>query len=92
MCLEDELGRELPNSILFYRPVRERIYGVLFNLYHHSFLNHRDREKPEQERHALPHVQVSLGMGEGRGEGWAVRLGHSGVVGTFRSVWGGRYV
>ena len=66
MCLEDELGRELPNAVLFYRPVRERVYGVLFNLYHHAYLNHRDREKPETERHELPLIQVRREGGRDR--------------------------
>ncbi|XP_043239958.1 constitutive coactivator of PPAR-gamma-like protein 1 homolog [Amphibalanus amphitrite] len=58
VCVEDELNRELPNAVLFFRPARERIYGVLFNLYHHSYLSHRDRDKPEHERHAVPRVQI----------------------------------
>jgi len=58
VCLEDELCRELPNSSLFYRPARERIYAVLFNLYHHSFLANRDKDKPAEQAHKMPHVQV----------------------------------
>ena len=58
VCVEDELGRELPNSALFYRPVRERVYAVLFNLYHHSFLHNRDKDKPTEEQHQVPTVQV----------------------------------
>ncbi|XP_043207106.1 constitutive coactivator of PPAR-gamma-like protein 1 isoform X2 [Amphibalanus amphitrite] len=58
VCVEDELGRELPNSALFYRPVRERVYAVLFNLYHHSFLHNRDKDKPAEEQHQIPTVQV----------------------------------
>ncbi|XP_037071414.1 constitutive coactivator of PPAR-gamma-like protein 1, partial [Pollicipes pollicipes] len=58
VSMEDELGRELPNSTLFFRPVRERVYAVLFNLYHHSYLHNKDKEKPAPERHQVPHVQV----------------------------------
>ncbi|XP_037087602.1 constitutive coactivator of PPAR-gamma-like protein 1 homolog [Pollicipes pollicipes] len=58
VSMEDELGRELPNAALFYRPVRERVYAVLFNLYHHSFLHNKDKEKPAAEQHQVPQVQV----------------------------------
>ncbi|XP_065572415.1 constitutive coactivator of PPAR-gamma-like protein 1 isoform X2 [Artemia franciscana] len=43
--LEDEASRELPNIHKFYRPLRQNIYGILFNLYHHTFLANQDKEK-----------------------------------------------
>ena len=58
VCMEDELGRELPRSALLYRPARERVCAVLFSLYHRSFLHSRDRERPADELHEVPTVQV----------------------------------
>lgn len=36
--LEDEQYREMPSIHLFYRPAREMIYAVLFNLYHQKYM------------------------------------------------------
>ncbi|XP_059611488.1 constitutive coactivator of PPAR-gamma-like protein 1 [Phlebotomus argentipes] len=36
--LEDEQGRESPSVHLFYRPARQMIYAILFNLYHQRYL------------------------------------------------------
>lgn len=36
--LEDEQYREIPSIHLFYRPARQMIYAILFNLYHQKYL------------------------------------------------------
>lgn len=36
--MEDEQYRELPSIHLFYRPARQLIYAILFNLYHQKYL------------------------------------------------------
>lgn len=36
--LEDEQYREIPSIHLFYRPARQLIYAILFNLYHQKYL------------------------------------------------------
>lgn len=36
--LEDEHYRELPPVHLFYRPARQMIYAILFNMYHQKYL------------------------------------------------------
>lgn len=36
--LEDELYRDIPSVHLFYRPARQMIYAILFNLYHQKYL------------------------------------------------------
>ncbi|XP_055915865.1 constitutive coactivator of PPAR-gamma-like protein 1 isoform X2 [Eupeodes corollae] len=36
--LEDEQYREIPSVHLFYRPARQMIYAILFNLYHQKYL------------------------------------------------------
>lgn len=51
VVLEDQCHREVPNIQLFYRPVRQMVYAILFNLHHHTFLAEKQREqqndKPE---------------------------------------------
>lgn len=51
VVLEDQCHREVPNIQLFYRPVRQMVYAILFNLHHHTFLADKQREqqndKPE---------------------------------------------
>ncbi|XP_055678273.1 constitutive coactivator of PPAR-gamma-like protein 1 homolog isoform X3 [Lutzomyia longipalpis] len=36
--LEDEQSRDVPSVHLFYRPARQMIYAILFNLYHQRYL------------------------------------------------------
>lgn len=36
--LEDEQYREVPSVHLFYRPARQQIYAILFNLYHQRYM------------------------------------------------------
>lgn len=36
--LEDEQYREMPSINLFYRPARQMIYAILFNLYHQKYM------------------------------------------------------
>lgn len=36
--MEDEQYREIPSIHLFYRPARQMIYAILFNLYHQKYL------------------------------------------------------
>jgi hypothetical protein len=43
--LEDQCHREVPNIQLFYRPVRQMVYAILFNLHHHTFLAEKQREQ-----------------------------------------------
>ena len=44
VVLEDQCHREVPNIQLFYRPVRQMVYAILFNLHHHTFLAEKQRE------------------------------------------------
>lgn len=45
VVLEDQCHREVPNIQLFYRPVRQMVYAILFNLHHHTFLADKQREQ-----------------------------------------------
>lgn len=36
--MEDEQYREIPSIHLFYRPARQMIYAILFNMYHQKYL------------------------------------------------------
>lgn len=36
--LEDEMNHDIPSIHLFYRPARQMIYGILFNLHHAHYL------------------------------------------------------
>lgn len=53
--LEDEHYRELPSVHLFYRPARQMIYAILFNMYHQKYLC----SKKEQGKTELPDITVS---------------------------------
>lgn len=53
--LEDEHYRELPSVHLFYRPARQMIYAILFNMYHQKYLC----SKKEQGKNELPDISVS---------------------------------
>lgn len=54
--LEDEHYRELPSVHLFYRPARQMIYAILFNMYHQKYLCSK---KESTTKHDLPDISVS---------------------------------
>ncbi|XP_046396585.1 constitutive coactivator of PPAR-gamma-like protein 1 homolog [Ischnura elegans] len=58
VVMEDENHKELPSIHLFYRPVRQMIYAILFNLHHYTFLATKNKEKGESEKVEIPEVSV----------------------------------
>ena len=50
VVLEDQCHREVPNIQLFYRPVRQMVYAILFNLHHHTFLAEKQREQQHSDK------------------------------------------
>lgn len=47
-----EEGPELPFGWQLWRPVRQRIYAVLFNLNHRLFLSKQEKESPKDNTNA----------------------------------------
>lgn len=45
VLLEDENHREFPSIHLIYRPVRQMVYAILFNLHHRMYLATKSKEK-----------------------------------------------
>lgn len=45
VLLEDENHREFPSIHLIYRPIRQMVYAILFNLHHRMYLATKSREK-----------------------------------------------
>lgn len=45
MLLEDECHKELPSIHVFYRPVRQMVYAILFNLHHHKYLANKSKKE-----------------------------------------------
>lgn len=59
MLMEDELHKELPSIHVFYRPVRQMVYAILFNLHHHQYLaNKSKKEKDSLEKTEVPELVV----------------------------------
>lgn len=55
--LEDEQNRKVPSVHLFYRPARQMIYAILFNMYHQKYLcSKRDKD---QQLPKMPEITVS---------------------------------
>lgn len=53
--LEDEQYREMPSVHLFYRPARQMIYAILFNLYHQKYMCSKTKDNDN-----LPSPQVII--------------------------------
>ena len=51
--MEEEHGRDIPNIVLFYRPVRQYIYAILFNYHHHAFLAKKAKEEGQRKKYCL---------------------------------------
>lgn len=43
--MEDESHREVPSIHHFYRPVRQMVYAILFNLHHHTYMATKNKDK-----------------------------------------------
>lgn len=56
--LEDEHYRELPSIHLFYRPARQMIYAILFNMYHQKYLLSK-KDAPSAVKNEMPEISVS---------------------------------
>lgn len=55
--LEDEQYREVPSVHLFYRPARQMIYAILFNMYHQKYLcSKKDKDQQQQK---VPEIVIS---------------------------------
>ncbi|KAG4071091.1 hypothetical protein HA402_013405 [Bradysia odoriphaga] len=57
--LEDEHYRELPSIHLFYRPARQMIYAILFNMYHQKYLLSKKDSSPVTGKNDLPDISIS---------------------------------
>uniref|UniRef100_A0A1B6BZX8 Constitutive coactivator of PPAR-gamma-like protein 1 homolog n=1 Tax=Clastoptera arizonana TaxID=38151 RepID=A0A1B6BZX8_9HEMI len=47
VVMEDENHKEIPSIHHFYRPIRQMVYAILFNLHHHSYMATKNKEKGE---------------------------------------------
>ncbi|XP_023290727.1 constitutive coactivator of PPAR-gamma-like protein 1 homolog isoform X2 [Orussus abietinus] len=58
VLLEDETLREFPSIHLIYRPVRQMVYAILFNLHHRLYLANKNKEKGDNEKVEIPDVVI----------------------------------
>ncbi|XP_031829961.2 constitutive coactivator of PPAR-gamma-like protein 1 homolog [Nomia melanderi] len=58
VLLEDENHREFPSIHLIYRPVRQMVYAILFNLHHRMYLAAKSKEKGDTEKIEVPDVVI----------------------------------
>ncbi|KZC14572.1 PREDICTED: constitutive coactivator of PPAR-gamma-like protein 1 homolog isoform X2 [Dufourea novaeangliae] len=58
VLLEDENHREFPSIHLIYRPVRQMVYAILFNLHHRMYLATKIKEKCDSEKIEVPDVVI----------------------------------
>ncbi|KAJ4439651.1 hypothetical protein ANN_07779 [Periplaneta americana] len=58
VLMEDETHKELPSIHLLYRPVRQMVYAILFNLHHHMYMASKCKEKGEPEKCEIPELRV----------------------------------
>ncbi|XP_033337606.1 constitutive coactivator of PPAR-gamma-like protein 1 homolog [Megalopta genalis] len=58
VLLEDENHREFPSIHLIYRPVRQMVYAILFNLHHRMYLAAKSKEKGDSEKIEVPDVII----------------------------------
>ncbi|XP_059060222.1 constitutive coactivator of PPAR-gamma-like protein 1 [Achroia grisella] len=45
VVLEDDNHREIPSIHHFYRPIRQNVYAILYNMHHHRFMAQRAKEE-----------------------------------------------
>ncbi|XP_050453694.1 constitutive coactivator of PPAR-gamma-like protein 1 homolog isoform X1 [Cataglyphis hispanica] len=58
VLLEDENHREFPSIHVIYRPIRQMVYAILFNLHHRIYLATKSKEKGDSEKVEVPEVII----------------------------------
>ncbi|XP_029668535.1 constitutive coactivator of PPAR-gamma-like protein 1 homolog [Formica exsecta] len=58
VLLEDENHREFPSIHVIYRPIRQMVYAILFNLHHRMYLATKSKEKGDSEKVEVPEVII----------------------------------
>ncbi|XP_012218409.1 constitutive coactivator of PPAR-gamma-like protein 1 homolog isoform X2 [Linepithema humile] len=58
ILLEDENHREFPSIHVIYRPIRQMVYAILFNLHHRMYLATKSKEKGDSEKVEVPDVII----------------------------------
>ncbi|XP_011631086.1 constitutive coactivator of PPAR-gamma-like protein 1 homolog [Pogonomyrmex barbatus] len=58
VLLEDENHREFPSIHVIYRPIRQMVYAILFNLHHRMYLATKSKEKGDNEKIEVPDVII----------------------------------
>ncbi|XP_058791366.1 constitutive coactivator of PPAR-gamma-like protein 1 homolog isoform X2 [Phymastichus coffea] len=58
VLLEDENHREFPSIHVIYRPVRQMVYAILFNMHHRLYLATKSKEKGETDKIEVPDVII----------------------------------
>lgn len=59
--MEDESHKEIPSIHHFYRPVRQMVYAILFNLHHHTYMATRSKDSKPGD---CNNHTVRLGIGQ----------------------------
>lgn len=57
LSIEEEMPKELPPACILYRPIRQMVYAILFNLHHMHFLVRQKADQVHNED-KLPEVAV----------------------------------
>ena len=47
--MEDELHKDFPSVQLFYRPMRQMVYAILFNLHHLTYMAKNNKDSKQGE-------------------------------------------
>ncbi|KAJ9598878.1 hypothetical protein L9F63_026588 [Diploptera punctata] len=58
VLMEDENHKEFPSIHVLYRPVRQMVYAILFNLHHYMYMASKNKEKGEGEKCDIPELRV----------------------------------
>ncbi|XP_011330413.1 constitutive coactivator of PPAR-gamma-like protein 1 homolog isoform X2 [Ooceraea biroi] len=58
VLLEDENHREFPSIHVIYRPIRQMVYAILFNLHHRMYMATKNKEKGDSEKVEVPDVII----------------------------------
>ncbi|XP_049782108.1 constitutive coactivator of PPAR-gamma-like protein 1 [Schistocerca cancellata] len=58
VLMEDENHKDLPSIHLVFRPVRQMVYAILFNLHHYIYMASKQKEKGDEEKVEVPDICI----------------------------------
>ncbi|CAG9138520.1 unnamed protein product [Plutella xylostella] len=64
VVMEDDNHREIPSIHHFYRPIRQNVYAILYNMHHHRYMAQKAKDEASSSAVATPEKACTVQIAE----------------------------